>query len=158
MDKEMNHSYQYRTTRGFTIIEVMIVVAIVAILTMIAVPAYHDYTIRTKIVECIGGAAVPKVGISEFRQTLGAWPADLAEAGLETGGDSKYCSGQINYDASTGAFAIDVDEAAIDPILVLIQPVLTPDPRPSGYIDWYCSKGATPIEDQRYLPATCRGS
>lgn len=154
----MIHSVQYRITKGFTIIELMIVIAIVAILTLLAVPAYHDYTIRAKIVECVGNSAVPKIGISEFRQTLGAWPGTLAEAGLTTGGNSKYCVGMTSYDALTGAFAIDVDEAAIDPILVKVEPVLTPVPRPSGYIDWYCSKGTTSIEDVRFLPATCRTS
>jgi type IV pilus assembly protein PilA len=154
----MIHIDKYRTTQGFTIIELMIVIAIVAILTMVAVPAYHDYTIRARIIECIGHAAVSKTGISEFRQTLGAWPASLEEAGLNTGGDSKYCIGMDDYDASTGAFAIDVDEAAIDPILVSIEPVLTPIARPSGYIDWHCSRGATGVVELKYLPATCRGT
>ena len=149
---------QYRTTNGFTLIELMIIIAIVAILVALAVPAYQDYTIRAKVTECIGQAAVPKTSISEFRQTLGAWPGSLEEAGLSGNGDSKYCTGLVSYDASIGAFAINVDEAAIDPILVLIEPVLSPIPRPSGFIDWYCSTGATSIEDVKYLPATCRGS
>ena len=154
----MIHLDQYRTTNGFTLIELMIVIAIVAILTLVAVPAYHDYTIRAKVTAGIGHAAVSKTGISEFRQTLGAWPGSLEEAGLSVNGDSKFCNGLVSYDASTGAFAINVDEAALDPIVVLIEPVLSPVRRPSGFIDWYCSKGATSIEDVKYLPSTCRGS
>ena len=48
-----------RVQQGFTLIELMIVIAIVAILVALAVPAYKDYTVRTKVAECINGAAVP---------------------------------------------------------------------------------------------------
>ena len=54
-------------SKGFTLIELMIAIAIVAILLVMAVPAYQDYTIRSKIAECVNGAAVPKVAISEYR-------------------------------------------------------------------------------------------
>ena len=62
-------------SKGFTLIEIMIAIAIVAILVAMAVPAYHDYTIRSKITECINSAAVPKVTFSEYKQTLGAYKA-----------------------------------------------------------------------------------
>jgi prepilin-type N-terminal cleavage/methylation domain-containing protein len=48
-------------SKGFTLIELMIVIAIVAILVALAVPTYNDYTVRAKVGECINGAAVPKL-------------------------------------------------------------------------------------------------
>ena len=68
--------------QGFTLIELMIVIAIVAILVALAVPAYQDYTIRAKVGECINAAAVPKLSISEYYETVGTFPADLDEAGM----------------------------------------------------------------------------
>jgi len=145
--------------RGFTLIELMLVIGILAILVAMAVPAYQNYAVRSKITECINGAAVGKVGISEYRQSLGAWPPDLEQAGLEVAGISKYCTALINYQAGTGAFTIDVDEAAIDPILAAnsIRPVMTPTENASNVIDWECSRGTTSVDNLKYLPSTCRG-
>ena len=60
-----------RVEKGFTLIELMIVIAIVAILVALAVPAYQDYTIRAKVGECINNGAVAKLSISEYRETTG---------------------------------------------------------------------------------------
>jgi type IV pilus assembly protein PilA len=155
----MNSSYKCQTgSKGFTLIELMIAIAIVAILVAMAVPAYMNYTIRAKISECVNGAAVAKVQISEYRQSLGAWPPSLEEAGLETGDISHYCTGLNNYQSSTGAFTIDVNEGAIDPLLADITVVLKPfQIGSSGVINWNCSRGTTAAEDLKYLPSTCRG-
>ena len=59
-----------RLQRGFTLIELMIVIAIVAILVALAVPAYSDYSIRAKVSECIAAAAVPKINISEYKNDI----------------------------------------------------------------------------------------
>ncbi len=67
--------------QGFTLIELMIVIAIVAILVALAVPAYKDYTIRAKVAECVNGAAVAKLQISEYCETVGTFPADENAAG-----------------------------------------------------------------------------
>jgi type IV pilus assembly protein PilA len=68
--------------KGFTLIELMIVIAIVAILVALAVPAYQYYTIRSKVGECVNNGAVAKLSISEYRETTGTWPADAPLAGL----------------------------------------------------------------------------
>lgn len=148
-----------KRSRGFTLIELMIVIAIVAILVAFAVPAYRDYTIRSKVAECINGAAIAKVQISEFRQALGAWPTSAAVAGITApSGDSHFCTGFSGYANGTGSFVIDIDEAAIHSSLGTLAPVLTPDQLANGVINWSCSAGVTAAGDHRYLPSSCRGS
>ena len=147
-----------RYTRGFTLIELMITLAIIAILVAFAVPAYKDYTVRSKVTECVNGAAVAKLSISEYRQTLGAWPPNLEEAGLAFANTSTYCTGLDNYQVSSGAFAINVNENAIDAGIATLSPVLTPYMTPSGLIDWLCSRGTTAENSIKYLPATCRAA
>ena len=147
--------------KGFTLIELMIVIAIVAILVALAVPAYQDYTIRTKIGECVNNAAVPKLQISEYRETTGSMPDNVNEAGIVNSGLSQYCDGFINYtevDDNEAYFEIDVAESRVDSTLSTIQPRLTGQLNGSGGVDWRCSKGApTSAVDLKYLPSTCRG-
>ena len=154
---KMHHLNQGSRSTGFTLIELMIVIAIVAILVALAVPAYQDYTIRAKIVECINGAAVAKVQVSEYRQVLGAWPPSIVDAGLDGSGISNYCNGFISYTPATGAFTIDVNEAQVDPSLGDVSPQMTPAiVTVSNMINWNCSRGTTPVGNLKYLPSTCR--
>ena len=145
-----------RSSKGFTLIELMITIAIVAILVALAVPAYKDYSIRAKISECINGAAVAKVGISEYRQSLGAWPGSLEEAGLSNAGISHYCTNLSDYVPATGSFTIGINSGVIDPSLGNVAPYMVPEHRASNFIDWDCRRGATPTENLKYLPSTCR--
>ena len=151
--------------QGFTLIELMIVIAIVAILVALAVPAYQDYTIRAKVAECINNGAVPKLSISEYRETTGAYPSDSSQAGITSAtGNTQYCDGTTyTGDATTGVFQINTDETAIDASLssITIEAVMTPtlssDVTASG-VDWTCSRGSTPAGAYKYLPSTCRSS
>jgi type IV pilus assembly protein PilA len=70
--------------KGFTLIELMIVVAIIGILAAIAIPAYQDYTIRSQVTEGLNLAAAVKAGVSEAYANTGTWPTSLDEAGGET--------------------------------------------------------------------------
>ena len=152
-----------RVQKGFTLIELMIVIAIVAILVALAVPAYQDYTIRTKVGECVNNAAVAKLSISEYRETVGSYPANAGEAGIGqtttvTAGMSEFCNVFIYTGGS--AFDISVNTGAVDAnIGGAIQPTMTALVNPtSNNVDWNCTNGSTAAANVKYLPATCRGT
>lgn len=155
---KMYHSNHGRSIKGFTLIELMITIGVLGVLVAMAVPAYKDYTIRSKIAECINGAAVAKVGISEYRQSLGAWPPNVEDAGLTNAGSSHYCTGYIDYQDASGQFTIDVNEGVINPILGEVAPYMIPTEVSSNMINWDCTRGTTPPENLRYLPSNCRDS
>ena len=72
--------------KGFTLIELMIVVAIIGILAAIAIPAYQDYTVRSKVTELINAAGVCKTSVAEYYQTKGVMPTDTTKSGCSTTG------------------------------------------------------------------------
>ena len=76
--------------QGFTLIELMIVVAIVGILAAIAIPAYKDYTVRAKVSECAATLGACKTSVTEFYNTRGSLPANVTSAGCSTS-TSQYC-------------------------------------------------------------------
>ena len=87
--------------QGFTLIELMIVVAIIGILAAIAIPAYQDYTIRAQVSEGLNLSGGAKAAVTEYFQDRGAMPADNTEAGLAASGDIQ------------GKYVSDVDVAAV---------------------------------------------
>ncbi len=72
--------------KGFTLIELMIVIAIIGILAAIAIPAYQDYTIRAKVSEGISLASAAKLAVAETYDSTGDWGADHAALGLPPAG------------------------------------------------------------------------
>jgi len=137
--------------QGFTLIELMIVIAIVAILVALAVPAYQDYTIRAKVSECVNGAAPLKLAVSEFRMTDGSsWPT-AAEAGVDgTAGTSAECSAW-QYTAGTGVIVVT---STAGPGGIAAR--LTPTVNAAEGIDWACSNASGTATKAKYLPSTCR--
>ncbi|MGB5131103.1 MAG: pilin, partial [Steroidobacteraceae bacterium] len=92
--------------KGFTLIELMIVVAIIGILAAIAIPAYQDYTIRSQVTEGMTLAGDLKASIAEYTAQTGVWPATLLELGLGSGAAGTSKAGRY-------VDGVDVDDGTI---------------------------------------------
>ena len=153
--KTMMHKHN----RGFTLVELMIAVAIISILAALAVPTYRDYTIRAKISEAINMAASAKVSIAEFYISEGRLPNTLKEAGLE--------DISTRYIASLAYGTTDDDKGQL--IMTLTKQVGTdldgkkivietsPD-HGGALLRWSCAPTNEDGVDGKYLPANCRGA
>lgn len=152
--------------KGFTLIELMIVVAIIGILAAVALPAYQDYTKRAKVSEVVLAASSAKVGVSEFAQTYNTLAAaSINAAGVVATQASKYVS-EVNYSSANGAsttgrivalaknIGTGVDGGGVK--LTGTFNVTT------GQVDWTCSAAAngegstTTVLENKFLPASCK--
>src|ERR1700736_5396107 len=109
--------------KGFTLIELMIVVAIIGILAAIALPAYQDYTIRAKVSEVGLGADGCKTAVAEFLQANSAFPLTADQAGCGILG-SKYAAAGLTVSAATAAITVTVQGtgSGADTQTLILQP------------------------------------
>jgi type IV pilus assembly protein PilA len=139
-----------RVQQGFTLIELMIVVAIVGILAAIALPAYQDYTIRARVSEALAAAGACKTQIAEYVASRGAVPADLAASGCSDVA-SKYADAPA---VAAGVITMTTSAATELGAAASSTFTLTPVPADGTPItEWVCAKGTLP---DKYLPASCR--
>ena len=141
-----------KVQQGFTLIELMIVVAIIGILAAIAIPAYQDYTIRAKVSEAVVASAAAKAGVSEYVISEGAKPSTLTQAGVSSVVTSFITSLALS---AGGVITVDVNEAGVGITSGTLNIVLTPDTGSTGSVQWDCTATGT-AANAKYAPATCR--
>ncbi len=154
--------------QGFTLIELMIVVAIIGILAAIAIPAYQDYTIRTQVTEGLNLAAELKAAIGDFNSARGRMPPTNTSAGVSLG-----ASITGNYVTSVtlvnGAISI-IYGNRVNALIGGLNLTMTPYLNNAGGIVWRCNTAPVPTATAlpagtayaagtvlpKYTPADCR--
>jgi type IV pilus assembly protein PilA len=164
--------------KGFTLIELLIVVVIIGILAAIAIPAYQDYTIRSQVSEGLTLASDIKASVAEYMAQTGAWPADLAQAGVASAGatDAKAARYVSDINVTNGTITItygrDVNQKILGDTLQ-IQPMVNGN----GDVVWICGNAIDPavpgLTDDpgggpsdpgsasladKHMPASCRST
>jgi type IV pilus assembly protein PilA len=167
MFKEIGRKAQ----KGFTLIELMIVIAIIGILAAIAIPAYQDYLIRSQVSEGLAMASAAKASVSEYYANRGSWPANNLDAGLGVAStiDGKYVS---SIEVASGGILVTFGNEVNDTIIGDTVG-LRPGASVNGDVIWLCGTGTAPTGwdpagtpgtapdatnavANKYLPSSCR--
>ena len=135
-----------RIQKGFTLIELMIVVAIIGILAAVALPAYQDYTVRAKVSELVLAASNAKTTVSENAQTLGTMAGSDAGATITVSG--KVSGGNVS---ANGVITVSGNATTVGTaVTITLAPSFNPT---DGKVIWACTSAAAM---HKYVPAECR--
>ncbi len=137
--------------QGVTLIELMIVVAIIGLMSALAIPAYTDYAIRAQISEGLHLAGSAKTAITEYYQNQSLFPTDNAQAGLEVAGN---ITGKYVDSVSVNGAVISVQYGNDANSQIMGQTIIMTAVDNLGSISWVCTTGG--FIQLKHLPRVCR--
>jgi type IV pilus assembly protein PilA len=148
----------FKSSKGFTLIELMIVIAIIGILAAVALPRYQDYTVRAKVTELVLAAGPVKLAVTESAQIKGVMPTtlDLVASNVENGAGSGYVASVVytlSADESVGVITVTgQNDARLNGQTLALTGTLD---NATGQLVWTCAAVAPKPIESKYLPASC---